>query len=446
MPSVAVPAELVRLNVPHIDQYFGLWAIHEETFRAAVARVDQLDLRAHVEAQSQQDRFAIEAVMASTVDGVAIINLTGPLMKYVSSMSGGTSTVFARSLIRAAARDSDVRAIMLAIDSPGGTVSGTSDLADEVAAAAKLKPVHAFIEDLGASAAYWVASQATKVFAGRTTMVGSIGTFAVIYDYSTQAAQAGIKVHVIRAGDFKGSGTPGTEVTAEQLAEWQRIVTELNEFFLQGVASGRRMSLAGVRALADGRVHVGAEAEALGLIDGVRTFDEVFAELKAATPKRSRAAAAAATMETDTMSSDTTVDAAATKEPVAATAKELKLKFPDASAEFREQCLMQDLTLSQATEARVDDLRLKNQNLATERDEAKAATKSPGVDELLDSSSHPKGETGGNARQEWDDAVAAKIAAGMPRARAVSAAARENPALRERMVAEHNAEHGRPVS
>jgi len=187
--------------------------------------------------------------------------------------------VLLRQQIRHAFRNTDAAGILLRFDSPGGTVAGTEDLAADIAAAAGGKPVYGYAEDLCASAAYWGYSQCTKTFANATALVGSIGTYMAIEDLSGHAEQLGVKVHVIRAGTFKGAGTPGTEITDDQLAEWQRIVDELNAHFIAGVARGRRMGESKVRELADGRVHVGQAAVQLGLVDVIESFDDTLARL-----------------------------------------------------------------------------------------------------------------------------------------------------------------------
>src|SRR5690606_31819803 len=129
----------------------------------------------------------------------------GAMTKQGSSF-GGASTVRTRRAIRSAAADKSVSAIMLLIDSPGGSVSGTSDLADDVANAKKKKPVYAYIEDTCCSAAYWVASQCSAIYANPTAIVGSIGTYMVVADYSRMAENAGVKVHCISTGKYKGAG------------------------------------------------------------------------------------------------------------------------------------------------------------------------------------------------------------------------------------------------
>jgi len=270
-----------------LDQYFGVWAIQEEPFHTAAdlySRPD-FDLEVHFRtkgADARQQAAAYGSRGYATVghDGsVAVVELHGSLMKFVPSVTAGTSTVQARRQIRAAVADKSIRSIVLLIDSPGGTVAGTADLAEEVAKADKQKPVHAYIEDLGASAAYWVASQARAIYANETALVGSIGTFMILNDSSKRAEKLGIQVHVVRAGEFKGSGTPGTEITDEQLAEWQGLVESINSHFLKAVRTGRKMSTARVKQLADGRVHVGEHAKALGLVDGIEQLDATIERL-----------------------------------------------------------------------------------------------------------------------------------------------------------------------
>jgi signal peptide peptidase SppA len=231
--------------VPHLDQWFGLWAMEEARFWSAYEFLRRLDLHLHLSSgavQAAQQQAATSGKLFEQRDGIALIGIHGRMMKQASSLSDGTSTVLARRQIRAAAADADVKAILLHIDSPGGTAAGTADLAADVSVAGNQKPVWSFVEDLDASAAYWVASQSQRVSANATALVGSIGTYGVVYDMSGAAAMEGVKAFVVRAGKFKGMGTPGTEVTQEQLAEMQRTVDGLNEHFLAGVAGGRKLS------------------------------------------------------------------------------------------------------------------------------------------------------------------------------------------------------------
>lgn len=206
--------------------------------------------------------------------GVAIIDISGALSK--GSSKAGTSTMSVRRLIRAALRDEDVEVIMLSIDSPGGQVAGTKELADEIAQANTQKPIIAQIDDLGASAALWIASQAGNVFANATAEVGSIGTVAVVTDLSQKAEMEGVKVHVISTGEFKGAFAPGSEVTDAQIENLQSRINSLNEFFLSAISTGRRMPREAVEKIADGRVFMASEAAELGLIDAIQSFGQTF--------------------------------------------------------------------------------------------------------------------------------------------------------------------------
>lgn len=211
------------------------------------------------------------------VNGVAIISIDGQMTKRGSSF-GGCSTIETRRAIRHAARDRMVNKIMLYIDSPGGTVSGTSDLAADVRAAGEQKVLWAFIANMGASAAYWVASQADQLWCNEVAMVGSIGTYALLCDESKYDEEWGLKYTLVSTGPFKGLGADG-KVTDALVSDVQREINDLNERFLSAVAAGRGFDDSTIRALADGRVHIGAKAAQEGLVDVVGTFDAALTAL-----------------------------------------------------------------------------------------------------------------------------------------------------------------------
>ena len=120
-----------------------------------------------------------------------------------------------------------------------------------------------------ASAGLHVTSQASRIIARRGALIGSIGTYAILVDSSAYAEEQGIKVHVIKAGEHKGVGTWGAPITEAQLAEIQSRVDRAAATFVAAVASGRRMSVARVQALATGATWEADEAMSLGLIDEI---------------------------------------------------------------------------------------------------------------------------------------------------------------------------------
>lgn len=289
--SVAVP------EFPRVEDYAGAWAIEPSAGAALLDLARRSDLFAHVRERSAGPAPVVAAAATFgtvTANGqtVAVIPLRGTLMKSVGSMSAGTSTVAARRAIRAAAADPDVSAILLAIDSPGGTVAGTADLAADVKAASKKKPVWAHVDDLGASAAYWVASQADKVFANTdTALVGSIGTLAVMYDLSGQAEKEGIKTLVFATGPLKGAGAPGAAITDQQQEYFRALIEESQTAFDAAVQKARSLTDKQLAAVKTGGVFSAREAADRKLIDGVQSFDVTLSQLAAESRSRSRAQA-----------------------------------------------------------------------------------------------------------------------------------------------------------
>ena len=168
-----------------------------------------------------------------------------------------------------AVRDPDVSQIHLHIDSPGGTVAGGLEVADVIYAARKSKPVHAYVEDLAASGAYWLASQSDTITANANARIGSIGVFTVYTDASGMADDLGLKVHVIRSGEHKGVHIPGVKITDEQLAALQEQVDDLANNFIKAVARGRGLLSSDIKVLATGQCWIAAKAKSRGLIDNI---------------------------------------------------------------------------------------------------------------------------------------------------------------------------------
>jgi signal peptide peptidase SppA len=260
-------------------QHFGVWAVKPDWFRDALAAVRagtwkpaERVARVPATAAGVGDDYGDPGDGDYTIaNGIAVIELEGQMTKGGSSF-GGCSTIATRRAIRTVAADPMVKGIVLHICSPGGTVDGTSDLADDVAAAAKVKPVDAYVADLCCSAAYWVASQCRTIYANATAVVGSIGAMAVLKDDSAMQEQIGVKLTIVSSGEYKGILADGN-VSEKVVAEVQRQVDGQSAVFFAAVAAGRGDRIADMSAVTDGRVYVSAQAQQLGLIDQVASFD-----------------------------------------------------------------------------------------------------------------------------------------------------------------------------
>lgn len=266
------------------DEYLGHWCVEPVFFARMWRAVELMNLPLHMAAGPPPKAPTLtEMVPARGGKNIAVIKAAGTLMKGQSSLGGATSTIQLRRELRAAVADPTVSGIMLAIDSPGGTVAGTDAVATDVRRARRAKPVHAFIDDLGASAAYWIASQAGAVYAGSpTALVGSIGTVLTVHDASAAAEREGVKTLVFATGPIKGAGTPGTAVSEEQAAYFQSIVNGIQQHFDSAVRSGRQMTASQLAAVRTGGVWPASEAVGLKLVDGIKSLDQAVEALAAA--------------------------------------------------------------------------------------------------------------------------------------------------------------------
>lgn len=280
-----MPTDRRTISVPAFarwDDYVGEWCYEPTRFASLWAAVRAADLPAHMAAgPPPKPQPLTELVPAKAGKNIAVLKANGTLMKGQSSF-GGTSTIQLRRELRAAKDDPAVAGILLHIDSPGGTVAGTDAVARDVRNARKNKPVWAFIDDMTASAAYWIASQAGLIVAGApTALVGSIGTVLTIYDESVAAERAGVKTLVFATGPVKGAGTSGAVVTEEHQTYFQSVVNGIQTHFDQAVRSGRQMNSTQLAAVRSGGLWPASEAIDLRLVDQIRSLDQTIEALAA---------------------------------------------------------------------------------------------------------------------------------------------------------------------
>lgn len=207
----------------------------------------------------------------SANDGLAMVAISGTLLKGASRYDFRDSTCLGSielELLRLAS-DESIDRVLVVVDSPGGSVAGIESASNAFASLAKKKPTYAFVSGMACSACYWLIAPSTKIWAARSSVIGSIGTVLCIADSSKLFEKMGVAIHKISSTSLKGGSEPGVEITPEVLDDFQRIVNSINQLFLEAVQSGRRMSNAAVRAVSTGSVWLGQEAKALGLIDCV---------------------------------------------------------------------------------------------------------------------------------------------------------------------------------
>lgn len=480
------------LSQSRLDEYFGPWQMEETSLQTLCHTLSALSASptgwsAHVAAHQARQAARQQELQAAAAGGekrkiypvlngtVAVVDLFGMLMKQESSMEDSTSTIWARRQIRAAAADEAIKAILLRADTPGGTSAGMAELFDDIVEASRLKLVEAAIEDCCCSAGFYAVCGSSRITMNRSGVTGSIGTYMVMYDMTARAAQQGIKVHLIREGDMKGAGVPGTEIKAEHLAEWQRRVRDANSHFLAAVGQGRKLSAERVRELADGRTHSAADAVKLGLIDGIGSFEQTLAAVtkrvqtisvgrmnmstNAADPNvvqttttapAAPAAAQPAAQPTATLPVAQPVQpaaAVATQPPrQAATAQELKQACPGASGEFLFGQLEKGATTLEAMQAFIT---FQNEKLAAVGTAPTTAVppKKPGHTMPVEPTKPAATAATGSATEQFQQAVAEQMEKGkITKQEATKLVCKKQPELHAAMLNETNAAQKRPAN
>jgi signal peptide peptidase SppA len=270
------------------------WALMPERLSAVTAVIARWsgDARTSDEVMHSvaADRNARDARRQASVSnsggGIAVLPLYGIVTQRGNMLDdvsgpGTASTQQFSNLLRAALQDETVSQILIDIDSPGGSVYGVAELADEIVSARAQKPVVAIANSLAASAAYWIGCSASEFYVTPGGEVGSIGVWQAHQDYSKAMDEAGVKTTLISAGKFKVEGNPYAPLDEEAQGFMQSRVDDYYAAFTKAVAKGRGVPISQVRdGMGQGRV-LGADAAlASSMVDGIATFDDVVKKMR----------------------------------------------------------------------------------------------------------------------------------------------------------------------
>ncbi|ENN95874.1 signal peptide peptidase SppA, 36K type [Methanocaldococcus villosus KIN24-T80] len=177
-------------------------------------------------------------------------------------------------------KDNNTKGVLLVINSPGGEVVASEELAEKVAELSKKKPVVVYIETLACSGAYMVAAPANYIVSQRHSIVGSIGVRMDIIHYYNLMKKLGVNVTTIKAGKYKDIGSPFRPITKEEREYLEKIINETYNYFVEWVAKYRHIPLNKVYKIADGKIYTGEDAVKLGLVDQVGSEEDAMKKLK----------------------------------------------------------------------------------------------------------------------------------------------------------------------
>lgn len=213
---------------------------------------------------------------------VALIPIEGPITVTGESMLGqsATSSQEIIDFLQQAEEEESIQAIVLEINSPGGSAVA----ADEIAQAIKRnkKPVIAVIREMGASGGYWIASASSHIIANRMSITGSIGVISSYLEFSGLMEKYGVSYEQLTAGKYKDMGTPFKGLTSEERQILEKKLNTIHRLFIEEIAVNRNLPVSAVEKLATGEFYLGTEAQQLGLVDelGDRQTAETYLQEK----------------------------------------------------------------------------------------------------------------------------------------------------------------------
>jgi protease-4 len=212
-------------------------------------------------------------------DKVAVIRVIGPITREglggFPLGSGGAASRRIVALLDRAQRDPAVKAVIVELNTPGGSVVASDEINQKLQALRReRRVVVALMTEVAASGGYYIAAGADHIVADPTTITGSIGVILTLTNIEELSRKIGWRTIVFKSGAFKDLGNPNRPVTPQEAAILQGFVTEAYGRFVDVVAQGRRMDRARVRGLADGRIYSGGQARRLGLVDSLGGFVE----------------------------------------------------------------------------------------------------------------------------------------------------------------------------
>lgn len=263
---------------PLLALYGSTWAILPTYFRAmahamATRSVD-MERLTEVAAATERRRAA-----AKPQSAIGVIPVIGPIENRPSMMGemcGFPSSMEIATAVEEMVRDATVKAVILDFDSPGGVATGIPEAASRIAKARGTKPIIAVANGMAASAGYWLASAADKLYVTPSGEVGSVGVFSIHQDISAAMDAEGVKTTIIKAGKYKAEMNPFEPLTDEAKDYEQATVDEIYSAFVDAVASQRGVASAVVRTdFGEGRCVSAKRAVAAGMADGVATFQQV---------------------------------------------------------------------------------------------------------------------------------------------------------------------------
>lgn len=233
---------------------------------------------------NDKDNSSSSGFMSKFNDHIQVVRLSGMIIDkteagLLSSKTGASMSVLKE--LKEALKDENTKAVLLRINSPGGTVPTSQELHQAVVNLKKAgKPVVISMGDLAASGGYYIACAGDKIYANPGTLTGSIGVIMNLMNFKDLTGKIGVNPVTIKSGKFKDIASPYREMTPEDREILTNLIMDSYDQFTRAVADGRKMPLDKVKTLADGRIYSGRQAKKVGLVDELGSMTDALADLQ----------------------------------------------------------------------------------------------------------------------------------------------------------------------
>jgi len=280
MEEQNIPAAPAPVQAPSGNENSGtqprpvrLWlkviaALYAVSLIASFAVISKLD-DARKSRPKDMDLSKLTGLGASGKNAVAVIPISGAIYQTDSSRVWERGSQQIAKRIASAAAKKEVKAILLDINSPGGSVGAVQEIYSAImrAKAETKKPFVARFGDVSASGGYYVAAACDSIVAEPGTITGSIGVIFSVSSFASLMNKVGMRSEVVKSGKFKDIGSPMRDMTSEERKLLQGLIDDSYEQFVAAVSEGRKMSVENVKTLADGRIYTGRQALNVKLVD-----------------------------------------------------------------------------------------------------------------------------------------------------------------------------------
>lgn len=254
-------------------------------------------------AESKDSSGSSDSLMTRFKDHIQVVRLSGMIIDKADhslfTSSVGSSNNALKEL-RKALKSKKVKAVLLRVNSPGGTVPMSQEIHEAVLQLkAAGKPVVVSMGDVAASGGYYISCGADKIVANPGTLTGSIGVIINLMNFKALADKVGVEPEVIKSGLFKDIASPYKKMTKEERDILLALIMDSYEQFTTAISEGRNIPIEKVKTIADGRIYSGRQAQKLGLVDELGSYSDALALLQTITKERYKLKADLAVDEDD---------------------------------------------------------------------------------------------------------------------------------------------------